>query len=52
MILDSYENQETVEDLSAGLLSDSDSGIKTGKGNAVSTEPDLQKSKNEQLGLF
>ena len=36
----------------ASLLSDSNSSISTEKGPAVSTEPDLQKSKNEQLGLF
>ena len=36
----------------ASLLSDSNSSINAEKGPAVSAEPDLQKSKNEQLGLF
>jgi len=36
----------------ASLLSDSNSSIGTEKGSTVSAEPDLQKNKNEQLGLF
>lgn len=68
MILDNYENPSTIAGLvdlaeagatgsfglgaAASLLSDSNSSISTEKGPAVSTEPDLQKSKNEQLGLF
>jgi DNA polymerase len=74
MILDSYENSDTIAGLSnlavtgatgvagvtgsfgletaASLLPDSNSDISTEKGTAVPAEPDLQKSKNEQLGLF
>ncbi|MBU4450868.1 MAG: uracil-DNA glycosylase [Actinobacteria bacterium] len=68
MILDNYENPGTIADLgdlaetgatgSSGLeaadslISDSNSGNSAEEGPAVSTEPDLQKSKNEQLGLF
>jgi hypothetical protein len=50
MILDNYENLGTI----AGLGDLAEAGI-TGvaeKGPTVSAEPDLQKSKNEQLGLF
>jgi uracil-DNA glycosylase len=36
----------------ASLLSDSGSRISAEKGSVVSAETDLQKSKNEQLGLF
>lgn len=36
----------------ASLISDSTSSISAEKRSVVSTEPDLQKSKNEQLGLF
>ena len=36
----------------ANLLTDSNSSINAGKGPTVSEEPDLQKGKNEQLGLF
>ncbi len=36
----------------AGLLSDPNSSTSIEKGSAVLAEPDLKKSKNEQLGLF
>jgi len=67
-ILDNYENPGNISspcdlaetgatgsfglEAAANLLSDSNSGISAEKGPVVSTEPDLQKSKNEQLGLF
>lgn len=68
MLLDNYENLGTIAGLgdlaetgttgsfgleaAANLLSDSNSSISAEKGPAVLPEPDLQKSKNEQLGLF
>ncbi len=68
IILDNYENPGNISNLgdltengttgnfglnaAAGLFSDSGSSISAGKETAVSTKPDLQKSKNEQLGLF
>jgi len=47
MILDNFGLEAA-----ASLLSDSNSSISAEKEHAVSTEPDLQKNKNEQLGLF
>ena len=68
MILDNYENSGTIAGLvdlaetgatgsfgleaADSLLSDSNSSVSAEKGPAVLPEPDLQKSKNEQLGLF
>ncbi len=55
MILDNYKDPGATGNIgleTTSLLSDYNSGINTEKEPSVSAEPDLQKSKNEQLGLF